>query len=98
MKALCARALCHVLLGRGESEAIILAQELKVDLLLVDDADARDEASSRNLVITGTAGVLVTGQLKNAISRLKPELEGLRTSGFFLSDRLYNSLLSSGGE
>jgi predicted nucleic acid-binding protein len=45
-------------LGAGEIEAISLAQELRADLLLVDDKEARKAAEARGLTCTGTLGVL----------------------------------------
>ena len=45
-------------LDRGEREAIALALELQADLLILDDRDARVEASRRNLVVIGTLRVL----------------------------------------
>ena len=47
-------------LGAGEREAIALAEELKADLLLVDDGKARRAARARGLAVTGTLAVLVT--------------------------------------
>jgi predicted nucleic acid-binding protein len=47
------------LLGEGERQAILLAQELRAEaLLLMDEGKGRQEASRRNLRITGTLGVL----------------------------------------
>src|SRR2546426_195238 len=45
-------------LGAGEREAIPLAQELQVPLLLMDDPDGREEATRRGIRNTGTLGVL----------------------------------------
>ena len=45
-------------LDAGERDAIILAQNLKADLLLMDDLGGRREAVRRNLKITGTLTVL----------------------------------------
>jgi predicted nucleic acid-binding protein len=42
-------------LDAGERDAIILAQNLKADLLLMDDLGGRREAVRRNLKITGTS-------------------------------------------
>lgn len=39
------------LLDHGEQEAILLAQELHADLLLMDDKDGRLEATRRKLVV-----------------------------------------------
>jgi len=43
-------------LEAGEQEAIVLAQELPADLLLVDDGKARDLAMARGLRTMGTVG------------------------------------------
>lgn len=40
-------------LGRGETEGIALAEALRADLLLIDDAEAREEAERRSLTVTG---------------------------------------------
>ena len=45
-------------LDKGEAEAIALAEEVAADLLLVDEWDARSEASRRNLRFIGTMRVL----------------------------------------
>jgi predicted nucleic acid-binding protein len=45
-------------LESGEQEAIVLAQELRADILLVDDGKARDLAIQRGLRVMGTVGVL----------------------------------------
>jgi predicted nucleic acid-binding protein len=44
-------------LDPGEREAILLAQELQADLVLVDDQDARAEATRRALTAMGTLRV-----------------------------------------
>ena len=45
-------------LEAGEQEAIVLAQELQADILLVGDGKARDLAIQRGLRVMGTVGVL----------------------------------------
>ena len=44
--------------GRGEAEAIALALELRVDLLLMDDRRGVKTARGKGIEITGTLGVL----------------------------------------
>ena len=46
------------LLDPGESAAILLAQALNADLLLLDDMKARRVSTARGLSIAGTLGVL----------------------------------------
>ena len=45
-------------LDGGEQEAILLAQELHADLVLLDDREARKAAIRRALRVMGTVGVL----------------------------------------
>jgi predicted nucleic acid-binding protein len=45
-------------LGKGEIEAISLAQELDADKTLLDDRDARVAARERQLEVVGTLGIL----------------------------------------
>jgi predicted nucleic acid-binding protein len=47
-----------LLLGAGEREAISLAQELRADLLLMDDLEGREEAEHHGLAVMGTLRVL----------------------------------------
>ena len=42
----------------GEREAVLLAEEIGADLLLMDERTGRREASIRNLFVTGTLGIL----------------------------------------
>ena len=46
-------------LGRGEREAIQLAEEQRATLLLIDERKGQSEASRRGLATTGTLGVLL---------------------------------------
>jgi len=45
-------------LHRGEREAILLAEALHADVLLIDEQIGRTIALSRNLPLSGTLGVL----------------------------------------
>src|SRR5580692_716656 len=45
-------------LDPGEREAIAPAEELRADQILLDEADARQEAARRKLPFIGTLGVL----------------------------------------
>lgn len=68
-------------LGDGEREAILLAEELKADVLLIDDRDGRDEAMRRQIPITGTLGVLRAAALKDLID-LPEAIRRLRQTTF----------------
>jgi predicted nucleic acid-binding protein len=80
-------------LGRGEAEGIALAESLKADLILIDDAEAREEAEKRNLRVTGTLGVLRLAALQRIID-LPEAIAKLRATSFFVSPRLVDDLLT----
>ena len=48
-------------LDLGERVAIALAETMRADLLLIDEAAGRAEAKRRHLRVTGTLGVLRSG-------------------------------------
>jgi predicted nucleic acid-binding protein len=85
-------------LGRGESEVILLAEELAADLVIMDEADGRQELSKRKISFVGTAGILLQAKMKGMIPAAKPELDRLRAFGFHLSDSVYNACLALAGE
>lgn len=64
-------------LHEGERAAISLADELKADLLLIDESDGRAAALARHLRITGTIGILLRAaeqgllDLADAFARIK---------------------------
>ena len=82
------------LLDRGEREAILLAQELSADLLLVDDKQARQAAVNLGIAITGTVGI-VDKAARAGLIDLKIGVEKLQKTNFFISDDLLNLLLEN---
>ncbi len=85
-------------LDKGESEAIVLSLERKSDLLLLDDADARQKARIYNLKITGTVGILLRAKKENKIESFKQVLEHLVTTGFHIKTNLINRFLTEADE
>jgi predicted nucleic acid-binding protein len=51
-------------LDAGEREAILLAQEARADLLLIDERQGRLEARRRGITTTGTLGVLLAAGVR----------------------------------
>jgi predicted nucleic acid-binding protein len=46
----------------------------------------------------GTVGVLIEAKKKGLIPLVKPSLDALRVSGFYLGDELYERVLRDAGE
>jgi predicted nucleic acid-binding protein len=84
-------------LGRGEREAILLAEELQ-GVLLVDEPSARQEAVRRNIPLLGSLSILREAKLQSLIPEVKSHLDVLRATGFRISDALYNRFLRDMGE
>jgi len=81
------------MLGEGEREAIILAQQHGPDvLLLMDEGKGRREAQRRNLRITGTLGVLNDAASRGWLD-LPSAFQRLRQTTFRASPSLLQSLL-----
>ena len=85
-------------LGAGECAAMILAEELASDQLLMDDLDARRVALSRNLKIIGTIGILLVAKQQGLISTIKDILDSLIAEGKHISPRLYKEALLAAQE
>ena len=79
-------------LGIGEREAIILAEELRADILLMDERSGREAALKRNLPVVGTLGILERAAEKDLID-FAGTLQKLKANGFFIASRLEKDFL-----
>jgi len=86
------------LIDDGEAASIILAVEEDAGLIILDDKDARKIAEKLGLKVMGTAGILLLAKKKGIIEEIKPILEEMRTSGFYLSDSIIKIVLREAGE
>jgi hypothetical protein len=82
-----------LMLHRGEREAILLAEELRPDMLLIDDQIGRTIALSRNLPLSGTLGVLERADRMGLLKNFPQVVQRLKASGFFIADALEHQLL-----
>ena len=82
-------------LGRlhaGEREAIVLAQRLAADLLIIDEKAARRAARDRGLNVTGLLGILDEAATRGMLDLLAV-VERLRQTNFRVSPNLLRVLL-----
>jgi predicted nucleic acid-binding protein len=82
-----------VALNRGEREAILLAEMLRPDVILIDEQIWRTIASGRNLPVSGTLGILERADVMGFISDFPKILKQLKTSGFYIAESLEQQLL-----
>lgn len=81
-------------LDLGECAAIILAEELGVDQLLLDDLNARRVAQSRNLPVIGTVGTFLLAKDEGLIPNVKDILDQLISQGARISQQVYQNALA----
>ena len=79
-------------LDKGESEAILLAQEHKAKLIILDEQKARAIATDKGLTVIGILGVLYQAALQDLVD-LKEAIERLKNTNFRASRKLLDSLL-----
>lgn len=86
-------------LDDGEAEAIALAQEIKADLVLLDERDARRAAEELGLSVLGSVGILLKAKKVGRIPSLRVVLDRLQTEGHFrMSLDLYVRAVREAGE
>ena len=81
------------LLDPGEREAILLAEQLNADLVILDDKAARRLAEERGLRIIGLLGILKDAS-RIGLLDLETTFEQLRESGFWVAPSLLERLLA----
>jgi predicted nucleic acid-binding protein len=74
-------------LEQGESEAIVLAQELNTRLFM-DERRGRLIATTMGLAVTGSVGILVAAKQRLLIPEIVPLLDLLIGAGVYISPRL----------
>jgi predicted nucleic acid-binding protein len=86
-------------LDEGESEVLVLADELGVPLVWMDEAAGRACAIEEGLRVTGTAGMVKWAWQQGLVPSVRPMLERLRTEGgLYLSDAFIDQVAGECGE
>ena len=79
-------------LHAGELAAICLAQELKADLLLIDEVSGRRAAIDRHIPVTGTIGVLELAADEGLLD-LREAFARVKETDFWISQELLDERL-----
>ena len=85
-------------LDAGEAEALVLAEELSANFVLLDEKKARRVAEKIGLRYMGTVGLLLAAKNKRKIKKLRPLLDELLANDFYLDEKLYERVLKQAGE
>jgi uncharacterized protein len=80
-------------LDLGECAAILLAEELGADRLIIDERAARQVAKSRQLPVIGTVGVLLLAKQRHLRPNVKDILDAMIEKGTRISGKLYRQAL-----
>jgi predicted nucleic acid-binding protein len=85
-------------LDAGEASSIALSLEIEDSILIIDELKGRKIASSLNIKIIGTIGILILAHKKGLIKDLITVILKLVNNGFRLSDDLLNSIVDQFGK
>ena len=85
-------------LHAGEVEVMILAQEQKADLVIIDDNAAKKTAKYLGLPVTGTLGILLKAKRQGIVQRMDTLLVEMKGNGFYLDSRVEAFVLEQAGE
>ena len=90
-------AALRLIVDRGESEAITLAYEKGVRLI-IDDSKGRLVAQRLGIAVTGTVGLIVKAKVEGLVAAAAPLLDALEAREFRISSALRAEALRLAGE
>jgi len=85
-------------LDKGEAEVLVLAKQMKADLILVDEEKARKVAAIAGFKVMGILGILLLAKKTGLLEEIKPYIDELQKKSFRISNRVVQEALSAAGE
>ena len=87
------------LLDEGEASVIVLAQERRADVVLIDEQKARKVARTLyGLKVIGSVRILLKAKQKGLLSDIKSAFTAIRDNGYYLHDSIVDYALREAGE
>ena len=80
-------------IDKGEASAIMLALEIPNSTIIIDDFKGRSLAKELGIKVTGTMGIIILAKNKKLIPSIKPMLEKIKETNFYISKELENEAL-----
>src|SRR5437868_4599871 len=81
-------------LDPGERDAILLAEELRADQLIIDDREGRREAQKRGLLTIGTLGVLREASVQGLVN-IRAAVKRLEATSFHIAPEVLARVLTN---
>ncbi len=85
-------------LGAGESSVLALATQHLETEVIIDDLAGRKCATSLNIPVRGTLGIVLIAKKRNLIPKARPVIEDMMTAGLYLSRKVVDEALKRVGE
>ncbi|MEA2029642.1 MAG: DUF3368 domain-containing protein [Campylobacterota bacterium] len=85
-------------LDLGEAQTIVLAKEMRADIVLIDERIGYQIAQSQNLNVKRTLSLLIVSKNMGYINEVKPLLDDMIAKGRWISNRVYLEALRLCGE
>jgi predicted nucleic acid-binding protein len=80
-------------IDKGEASVIMLALEIPNSIIIIDDFKGRALAKELGIKVTGTIGIIISAKNKKLIPSIKPILEKIKETNFYISKALENEAL-----
>ena len=77
---------------------MLLAEEKQANLLIMDDNAAKKTAKFLGFKVTGTLGILLKAKKEGHINAIKPLVEKLQETGFYVSPKVKQYVLEEANE